>query len=237
MYRFLQIFDRPVYHIRALAEQSRTLWEELWAYFRDRYFTLDIEGRYEHLDLGTGTLLSLRNIIVGIFVGIILAAAFASFDRNHLGGLVRKLVREDCLSPDKAKTLRELGYHRSPAVRGSLKRGSVLGNVVHCVEREQHEQEMQAARAAYTAATGSDSGFVPSPFRMDLDSAHFYIPDEQHYAAEVRFEKDGSGWRSFLLVLILSVVAASLVILFLPDILQLVDNMIGILKGDSKVLN
>ena len=144
MYRFLQIFDRPVYHIRALAEQSQTLWEELWAYFRDRYFTLDIEGRYEHLDLGTGTLLSLRNIIVGIFVGIILAAAFASFDRNHLGGLVRKLVREDCLSPDKAKTLRELGYHRSPAVRGSLKRGSVLGNVVHCVEREQHEQEMQA---------------------------------------------------------------------------------------------
>ena len=78
MYRFLQIFDRPVYHIRALAEQSQTLWEELWAYFRDRYFTLDIEGRYEHLDLGTGTLLSLRNIIVGIFVGIILAAAFAS---------------------------------------------------------------------------------------------------------------------------------------------------------------
>ena len=74
MYRFLQIFDRPVYHIRALAEQSQTLWEELWAYFRDRYFTLDIEGRYEHLDLGTGTLLSLRNIIVGIFVGIILAA-------------------------------------------------------------------------------------------------------------------------------------------------------------------
>ena len=113
----------------------------------------------------------------------------------------------------------------------------MLGNVVHCVEREQHEQEMQAARAAYTAATGSDSGFVPSPFRMDLDSAHFYIPDEQHYAAEVRFEKEGSGWRSFLLVLILSVVAASLVILFLPDILQLVDNMIGILKGDSKVLN
>ena len=169
--------------------------------------------------------------------GFALAAAFASFDRNHLGGLVRKLVREDCLSPDKAKTLRELGYHRSPAVRGSLKRGSVLGNVVHCVEREQHEQEMQAARAAYIAATGSDSGFVPSPFRMDLDSAHFYIPDEQHYAAEVRFEKEGSGWRSFLLVLILSVVAASLVILFLPDILQLVDNMIGILKGDSKVLN
>ena len=54
MYRFLQIFDRPVYHIRALAEQSQTLWEELWAYFRDRYFTLDIEGRYEHLDLGSG---------------------------------------------------------------------------------------------------------------------------------------------------------------------------------------
>ena len=102
MYRFLQIFDRPVYHIRALAEQSQTLWEELWAYFRDRYFTLDIEGRYEHLDLGTGTLLSLRNIIVGIFVGIILAAAFASFDRNHLGGLVRTANSATIAAPPSA---------------------------------------------------------------------------------------------------------------------------------------
>lgn len=237
MYRFLKFSDSLVYPVRTLAEESQTLWEELWAYFRERYFTLDVTGRYEHIDLGTGTLLSLRNIILGIFLGIIVASAFASFDKNHLGGFVRKLVREDCLSPEKAKTLRELGYHRSPAVRGSLKRGAVLGRVVHCVEREQHERDMEAARAAYVAATGSSAGFVPAPFRLNPETAHFYIPDEQHYAAEVRFEKEGSGWRSFLLVLILSVVAAAVVIFFLPDILQLVDNMIGILQGDSKVLN
>ncbi len=237
MIRPLQFSDSLVYPIRTLAEESQTLWEELWAYFRDKYFTLNLEGRYEHLDFGTGTLLSLRNIVVGIFIGIIIAAAFASFDKNHMGGFVRKLVSEECLSPEKAKTLRELGYSRSPAVRGSLKRGAVLGRTVHCVEREQHERDMEAARAAYAAANGTEAGFTPAPFRMDTDTAHFYIPDEEHYAAEVRFEKEGSGWRSFLLVLILSIVAMAAVIFFLPDILQLVDNMIGILQGESKVLN
>ncbi len=71
---------------------------------------------------------------------------------------------------------------------------------------------------------------------MDLDSAHFYIPDEQHYAAEVRFEKEGPAG-------VASSSSSSSPSSppprhpLPPDILQLVDNMIGILKGDSKVLN
>ena len=237
MYRIPHVANGHLLRIRALAEESQSLWEELWVYFRDKYFTPDISNRYEHIDLGNGSLVTLRKVIIGLFIGIVVASIFASFDKNHLGDFVRKLVREECLSPEKAKTLRELGYYRSPAVRGSLKRGAVLGKTVHCVEREQHERDMEAARAAYASATGSGAGFVPEPFRLDLDSAHFYIPDEEHYAAEVRFEEKTSGWRTVLMIVILSVVAASLVTLFLPDILQLVDNMIGILKGNGKVLN
>lgn len=211
---------------------SPTLWEELWAYFEEKYFSVNM-GNYEHLNLGKGTLLNVRNIIVGLFIGIIIASAISAFDKNHLGGLVRKLIHEECLHPEKAKTLAELGYLRSPAVRGSLKRGSVLSRVVHCVEKEAYDRDMQAAREAYIAANGSEKGFTPPPFHMDFQTAHFYIPDEEHYRAEIRFEKKGSDWRSFLLVVIVSVIGIALVCFLLPDILQLLDNMIGILKGEE----
>lgn len=228
----MQIFQFPSFIPRVLAEAEAELplWKELWNYFRDNYFTVDLTGRYEHIDVGSGSLLTIRNIILGLFAGIIIAAFAVAFDKNHLGRVVRKVIKEGCLSPETAKTLQELDCHRSPAVRGSIKRGTVLGKVLHCVEKEQHARDIEQARAAYAEKNGSEAGFEPVPFRMDLETAHFYIPDEEHYAAEVRFEKGlASGWRTLIAVVILSVVGAALLCVFLPDVLQMVDNMIGIL--------
>lgn len=221
-----------------LAEEEEVpLIKELWDYFMEHYFSVNT-GDYENINLGTGTLITLQQIVIGLFIGVIIAAAFASFDKNHLGDFVRKLVHEDCLWKEKAKTLAELGFAKSPAVRGSLKRQSgILAKIVHSVEKDAHDADMEAARQSYIEKTGSEEGFVPAPFKLDLDTAHFYIPDEEHYAAEVRFEKKGSGWRAFLLVLIVAVLGAALVCWLLPDMLQLLDNMISILKGDGNLVN
>ena len=73
-------------------------------------------------------------------------------------------------------------------------------------------------------------------YRMDVENDHFYIPDEEHYRAEVRFDNQGSGWRAFMLVCIVAVMAAALICFLLPDMIQLVDNMIGILTDSDKIL-
>ena len=91
-----------------LSESEPSLWEELWTYFNDKYFSVEL-GQYENIEIGTGTLLTFRNIILGLFAGLVIAAAFASYDKNRLGGFVRKMIREDCLWPEKARTLAELG--------------------------------------------------------------------------------------------------------------------------------
>lgn len=229
-----------LYRICAILQNDTepTLIEELWQYFRDRYFTVDM-GRYEHLELGSGSLINISHVILGLFAGVIIAAMFASYDKNKLGGFVRKLVREQCLSAETAKTLSELGYDaaRGLGIRSSLKHGSVLRRVVHCVERDAHEADVAAARAAYVEKMGSEKGFDAPLFVMDFETAHFYIPDEEHYRAEVRFEEKGSGWRALLLVIVVSVICAVLICFFLPEILQMVDNMLGILKGDGNVVN
>ena len=83
---------------------------------------------------------------------------------------------------------------------------------------------------------GNDEGFFMPQYRLDFEKDHFYIPDDDHYRAEVRFENQGSGWRAFVLVCIIAVVGAALVCFLLPDMLQLVDNMIGILSENDKIL-
>ena len=212
-----------------------SLIEELWNYFNDKYFSLDMT-QYDNLNMGTGSVVTMRSIVLGLFIGIVIAAAMACYDKNVLGDFVRKIVYEECFSPETAKTLYELGYARSTAVRSSLRSSTKLGRIVRSVEREAYEREVEEARAAYIEKHGSDKGFSAPSFKLDVSTAHFYIPDEEHYRAEVRFEKKGSGWRAFLLVLLVSIIGIALLLFLLPDMLQLVDNLIGILSESDKVV-
>lgn len=221
--------------ITKLSSGEPSLIEELWTYLEGKYFSVDT-GRYEHINIGTGSLITLQRVVLGIFVGIIVAAGFACYDKNRLGAFVRKLVKEQCLWPDKAQTLSELGFLRNGGVKASLRSPNKLGKIVHCVEKEAYDQQVEEARAAYVAEHGSEEGFFMPQYRMDFENDHFYIPDDEHYRAEVRFEEKGSGWRAFVLVVIVAILGAALVCFLLPDMLQLVDNMIGILSENDRFL-
>ena len=212
-----------------------SLLEELWEYFEGKYFSVDT-GRYEHIQIGTGSLVTLQKVVLGLFIGIIIAAAIACYDKTRLGAFVRKIVSEQCLWPNKAQTLGELGFLRNGGVKASLRSPNKLGRVVKCVEKEAYEAQVELDRQAYVAEHGSEEGFFRPDYRLNFETDHFYIPDEEHYRAEVRFDEKGSGWRAFLLVVILSVVGAAFVCFLLPDMLQLVDNMIGILSESDRFL-
>ena len=212
-----------------------SLLQELWEYFEGKYFSVDT-GRYEHIDLGSGSLITLQRIVLGLFAGIIIAAGIALYDKNRLGAFVRKLVKEQCLWPDKAQTLYELGFMKNSGVKASLPSPNQLGKVVRCVEKEAYDKQVEEARAAYVAEHGDDKDFFMPDYRINFDTDHFYIPDEEHYRAEVRYEEKGSGWRAFILVVIVSVIGAALVCFLLPDMLQMVDNMIDILSQNDRYL-
>lgn len=209
--------------------------EELWEYLEGKYFSVDM-GRYEHISIGSGSLVTLQKVVLGICVGIIIAAAMACYDKNKLGAFVRAIVKEQALWPDKAMTVYDLGFARNSAVKASLRSPNKLGKIVHCVEKEAYEAKVAEAREAYIAEHGNEEGFFMPQYRMDFDNDHFYIPDEEHYRAEVRFDNEGSGWRAFILVCIVAIVSAALICFLLPDMIQLVDNMIGILTENDKIL-
>lgn len=115
--------------------EEKSLFEELYEYIKDRYFTVHL-GTYSNFNFGSGTLVTPTVIIVGIMIGVMIAGLLAIRDRNQLGGFVRTILREKCLSPETAKTYSELGYDRSFMIRMSMQYGKRLRSVVHCVETE-----------------------------------------------------------------------------------------------------
>lgn len=146
---------------------EKSLLNELLTYFRERYFTVEF-GAYENFSVSPGMGVTVRNIIVAIAVGLIVAFVMTAYFRLGLGKFVRKLLEEDCDSPAKAKNLMELGFFQSTMIRRELTRGGSLRMVVHQCEESLEEGvgeavpdttgELSAESAAEEVAEGGSEG-------------------------------------------------------------------------------
>lgn len=217
-----------------LADTSEMpLWKELWEFWKAKYFTMDLSG-YEHLDMGSGHLVSLPQIILGLVIGVLIASFAAIFNKRVLGDFVRVMLQYECHSVEKAKTLEELGYLKNTTIRSALRRGVNLRRVVHCVEEEEFAREVEQQRQAYEQSrvdNPSLPAFVEPTFQMDVNTAHFYIHEKDIYMADIKFEKKGTNWFSFFWVVVACIAFLFLAFYLLPDIFQYLDNFIGIFKG------
>ncbi len=204
--------------LTAAAEEELPLWKELWYLFYDSVF--GDQTYYEYLDMGTGSLISVRLIIVGIFLGLAAGSFVAVFNKQVLGGFVRKLLREECLSPETGKTLPELNYAAKLTIRRAVRRSVALRRVVRCREEEDFyaEQERNPSKKKIE-------------FRVNPDHHHFFIPEEMKYMADVKFEAKGTTWRSAIAFSFLMVVLMVVLLTFLPNILSLLNDFIGMVKG------
>ncbi len=266
-----------MFHMLALLSAGGSVWDrlaqwyqnsllrEIFVYLKERYFTVDFRV-YENLSISPGNAVMIRNLILALGIAAIATAIVTAYTRGHLGGFVRALLKADATSPKNAKTLLELGYFRSTAIRRELARGSVLRMVVRCreeegetpeeadetidqdetetVEREETVEEgAELHEAAETPAdTSEDDGAeledavteapekaektAPS-CKVNLSTAHFYIPEDLRYRAEFRFNKRGSGWLQVVITTVVAVVLSSVLCNLLPELFQFADNLIS----------
>ena len=190
---------------------------EIFTYLEDTYFSVSF-GSYQNFSVSESTAVTVRNTILGIAIGIIIASAMMVYTKRVLGGFVRTLLRNECTSPETAKTLLELGYFKNASIRKELKKGVTLCKLVYCKERE---ESLQAC--SFTDETPSQKG--SDTFAIDLNTMHFFIPEELRDRAEIRFENKGSTWGFFLLVLVLTIVLTAILCTLLPNLFGLVDSI------------
>ena len=199
-------------------------WNDVWnALFMD-------ETQYEHIGNGGGSLISWKLMIIGIAIGLALAMFGAVFNKRVLGDFVRCVLREDALSPETAKTLSELGFVRSTAIRQSLRSGVTLRRVVRCREEEEFYAEQTRLREEYEEKRQADPKlpkFKELTYRVNVDEDHFYIPEELKYMADVKFEKQGSGLPVAIFFSVVLIAVAALLIKVFPYFLSFADSWLG----------
>lgn len=227
-------FSRILINLSKDASSQPSLLEEIWSYISEKYLTLDV-SMYQNLDidLGKGGVINLSWAIVALCLGMVLAAILGVYEKKGLGEFVRKLIYEECYTPETAKTLYELGYHKNSAVRSALRSGS-LSRIVVCTQKKEYDDAVAQKKQEYEANSAKGApAFRSVAYKIDYQNDTFYIPKDKSYAADVRYDKKGSGWIAVLVVAVLSVLIALFVIFILPDMLQMLDNFIGLLKPEA----
>ena len=218
----------PAFLLKVGSEQP--LIEELWEYFVETYITN--ERVYENLDFGG--LFSVQTLVIGIFIGLAIAAFASVINKQVNGAFVTRLIDEGCLSPESAKTLPELDSADKLMLRYGLVRGVNLRRVVKCREEEEHLAESRKKADEYAAMRLENpklpKTFTPKPFKVDPDRHHFYIPEDMKYTAEVKFSRKGNSVWGAVLYSVLILIALVVLIVFLPYLLGLLDDAIGLLK-------
>ena len=115
---------------------EKSLFEELWEYFSDKYFSVDMPY-LENFSIKSNALFSFRILIIGITIGLVIASAMSVYNKRHIGSFIRTLISEGCLGADKAKTLEELGYIKNIGVRSAIKSGGTLSRWARCREEDE----------------------------------------------------------------------------------------------------
>lgn len=207
--------------------------EDSWFKIINDIFSIEM-GQYDNLGFGDFAFSNLRGIILGMILGIIFASYLVIFNRRVHGDFVRSLINDDCSTPAKAKTLAELGYLKNSAVRSALRTGNTYRGIVRCVEAEEYYASREQARGEYearVAASGEKAPPFSSPeYHHDFTVSHFYIPEDIHFTATRRFEKKGTSVFSALAITVVSIILFWAVLKFLPDVLQYIDNFVGIIN-------
>lgn len=216
-----------------LAKNNESVFSELWAYITNTYLSPEMPY-LENISFGTGTLVTLKTILWGITIGVIVAAFVSVYNKRYIGGFVREMLSDGCIGAENAKTLDEIGYLRHIAVRNAIKSGGTLCMWIRCVEEDDFIRETEAKREEFIEAHKNDKRpprFKTVEFKRNCSVMHFYIPEEKVDDIKRKFNPKGANLLSIILVCVISVLVCALLSFALPELIKMMDNFITVMNG------
>lgn len=209
------------------AQSETSFFEDLWNYLYNVY--LKVDGDYENLGFDSSPLFSLRLMVLGIFVGAIIACVSMAYHKHFLGDIVRKLISAGAIGKENAKSASELGYSKNFLIKNALSQSLSLRRTVKCVGEEEYLERLKEERAEYEKRRAEGEKlprFKEQEYLIDVENDLFYIPEESVDRAEFKFRKKGSGWLSTLFGILGLILIFFVLLLVLPYLLGIVDNML-----------
>ncbi len=165
--------------------------------------------------------LTLRLIIWGVIGGLAVGTLISLFGRRIPGVLVRELHRAGADCAEKAVTLDELGLKKNFLLRRALRDGTplrkyaLLANEADFVTKEPKKKGFGRVMRKIFSLPPAQAKRI-----LDFDRARFYMPDEQRYVAEVRYNGKGATLTGVVLSLLLLLGIGFLLQWLLPDLIS-----------------
>ena len=185
----------------------------VWNYLYEAYIEMD--GSFG----GSDTLVTVGMVVLGLYIGSVIACVIMTYNRQLLGTAVRKMLSMDITSRENAKTVEELGYKKNFFIRSLFRDSDSLRRVIKCVEEDDFYADQEKEREELEEARKENKKlrkFKTKIYRADIDNDHFYIPQDLHDLAERRFNKKGSTWVSMIFAIIALTVIFVALLFFLP---------------------
>ena len=202
---------------------QNSLIKELLDHFENNVFNLD-PSVYEHFTLTAETSSSIKNIIIGLVIGMVLASGMACYTRAVQGKFVRELLKRECFTPESAVTLRQCGFFCNPSIRRELSKGGALSKITRTVSTAEETPTSDDGNEATAERTNTNSDNTS----VDFLTARYYIPEEEKYRAEFRYRQQGSRVPHLLLTVVICVLVAVLLFRGLPVLLTFADWLISV---------
>lgn len=216
-----------------LAKNNQSVFTELWEYITRTYLSPEMPYLV-NISFGTGTLVTLKTILWGITIGVMVAAFLSVYNKRYIGGFVRAMISDGCIGAENAKTLDELGYLKHVAVRNAIKSGGTLCTWIRCVEEDEFLAEIEAKRAEFDEAHKDDKRppkFKEIEFKRSCSTMRFYIPEEKVDDIERKFDPKGANLLSIILVCVIAILACALLSFALPELIKMMDNFVTVVSG------
>lgn len=215
----------------SLAASGKSFVEELWDYFVETYILGSSE--YPNLGLTQNSIISLPVIVSGIIIGALCAVIFAVYDSRVMGGFVRGMLEKGAVGKENAITLYDMGFTERSSVGRALRKSAGLRRIIHCVEEENFYAEQNRAREEHEKKREEDPSlpeFKSAEYTFTEDE-HFYVLEDKRITAEVKYAKRGTKPWMFPIIIVISVVIFFALLIVLPYILKLTDQLIGSFKS------
>ena len=196
----------------------QSLWSELSTYLLKHYFDPQLPYFYHLSNYMDGA--EAVVIVAAVLFGVLTAGTLYVYQRRVIGAIPRAVAVSGAIDEKTAVSLSDLGVKLGWIGRFALRgRASTLRRYIRFVGAEEltYESFGKGAKAARRA-----------DLLLDLDKTPCYIPTEKLEECKKRFalEKSG-GWGTVAWFWVGGVVLFFVVCRFLPEILALVDRIVG----------
>ena len=114
-----------------------SLWEEILSYLYQNYFSAGVGDQYTYLSFNNHTATTLFALVMGLCLGMIVAAVLGYRQQRNAGQFVRRLLKKEAHSPQTAVSFADLDLHPGAVLRHAVKHNLYLRKLLCMVDGTQ----------------------------------------------------------------------------------------------------